>query len=428
MGSSSGTRSPAELSRLQRRTVGTLIGAQIFASIAISAGIAMGGLILEQATGSASIAGFSQAASTLGAALVAVPAASLALARGRRISLGVTYLTAAVGAAVVVAGSVLSAPALVIAGMLAFGAGQAGSLQTRFAGVDLAAASARGRTLSLLLFAVTIGGVLGPNLAGPAGRWAERIGLEPYAGPILVSAVLLLVAAAWVQVLLRPDPLLVASEVAAESGDARPGPRGRAVVSAKLPLRRSLEMIWRTARGRAGLLAVAGGHAAMVGVMVMTPVHIANEGHGIEVVGIIISGHVLGMYAFSPVMGWIADRYGAPVTVLLGAGILLAACTVSILAGGSAMVLLGVGLLLLGLGWSACLVGGSLLVTSVTDAAHAPSVQGASDLVMGLSAAAVAMLSGVVVELVSYAALAAVAAILVVPMVLAVIADRRSAA
>jgi predicted MFS family arabinose efflux permease len=91
-------------------------------------------------------------------------------------------------------------------------------------------------------------------------------------------------------------------------------------------------------------------------------------------------------------------------------------------------VLLGVGLFLLGLGWSACLVGGSLLVTSITDARHRPSVQGASDLVMGLSAAAVAMLSGLVVEFVSYAALAVVAAILVVPMVLAVIADRRSVA
>lgn len=378
----------------------------------------MGGLILEQATGSASVAGFSQAASTLGAALVAVPAASLALSHGRRTSLAATYLVAGAGAAVVVLGSLLASPALVIAGMLAFGAGQAASLQARFAGVDLATESARGRTLSLLLFAVTVGGVLGPNLAGPTGRWAQSLGLAPYAGPFLVSVALLLLAAAWVQILLRPDPLTVAAEIAV-------GPD--ASLPARLPIRQALAVIWSRSAGRAGLLAVAGAHAAMVGVMVMTPVHIAHAGHGIEIVGLIISAHVLGMYAFSPLMGLIADRYGARTTVLLGAGILLTACAVCIAAGDDAMVTLGAGLLLLGLGWSACIVGGSVLVTSITDVQHRPSVQGTSDLVMGLSAAGVAMLSGMVVEFVSYAALAGVAAILVVPMVLALIADRRNA-
>lgn len=378
----------------------------------------MGGLILAEATGSASAAGFAQAASTLGSAVVAVPAARLAVARGRRMSLSATYLLSGIGAAIVVMGSAWAVPALVVIGMLGFGAGQAASLQARFAGVDLATAATRGRTLSMLLFAVTVGGIVGPNLAGPTGRWASSMGLPPYAGPFFVSIGLLLLATIWIQVLLRPDPLLVAAEAS---------PSSESDLSTRPSVRQSLQVIWSSWAGRIGILAVAGAHAAMVSVMVMTPVHIDQEGHGIEVVGVIISGHVLGMYAFSPVMGAIADRYGPRVTVLLGAFTLLSACAVCILAGGDAMVMLGAGLFLLGLGWSACIVGGSLLVTSVTDERHRPAIQGASDLVMGLSATVVAVASGPIVEYASYAALAVVAAILVVPMLVTVVMERSAA-
>lgn len=412
------SRSLEEVAAIQRRTVWTLLGSQVLGSIAVTSGIAMGGLILAEATGSPAEAGFAQAASTLGSALVAVPAARLALSRGRRVSLASTYLVAALGAVVVVLGSALVQPLLIVAGMLAFGAGQAASLQARFAGVDLATPANRGRTLSTLLFAVTIGGIVGPNIARPAGRWVQSLGLEPYAGPFFVSIILLVLATVWVQLLLRPDPLRVAVEQAGERSTGLPN---------RLSVRQSTTLIWSSPSGRVGLLALAGAHAAMVSVMVMTPVHIDMHGHGLEVVGLIISGHVLGMYAFSPVMGVIADRYGPRVAVLLGALTLLVACAVCILAGEDGMVLLGVGLFLLGLGWSACIVGGSVLVTSSTDEAHRPSVQGTGDLVMGLSAAAIAMLSGVIVEELSYAALAAVAAVLVVPTIVALMAKRRSA-
>lgn len=411
------SRTLEEVAALQRRTVWGLLGAQALGSIAVTAGIAMGALILTH-TGSASVAGFSQAASTLGSAIVAVPAARLALRHGRRRSLAATYAFAALGAVVVVLGAALSSAVLVIAGMLAFGAGSAASLQARFAGLDMATPATRGRTLSILLFAVTIGGIVGPNLAKPTGGWAQAIGLIEYAGPFFVSIGLFLLAALWIQWRLRPDPLQVAEEQA--------GPRDSSL-PARLTVRESLRLMWSRPAGRTGILAVAGAHAAMVSVMVMTPVHIDEAGHGVEVVGLIISGHVLGMYAFSPVMGVIVDRYGAPATVLLGALVLLSSCAVCLLAGGDAMVMLGVGLFLLGLGWSACIVGGSVLITSVTDEWHRPSVQGASDLTMGLAAAALAVLSGPIVDYASYGALAIVAAVVVLPMLVALAVQRRSA-
>ncbi|GAB3299183.1 MFS transporter [Epidermidibacterium keratini] len=393
---------------VQRRTVRILLGSQALGSIAVTAGIAMGGLVMEYATGSQSAAGFAQAASTLGGALVAVPAARLAMRSGRRVSLAATYLVAALGAALVVLGTSASIAAFVLIGMFAFGAGTAASMQVRFAGVDLATPQHRGRTLSLLLFAVTIGGVIGPNLAGVTGGFARSLSLPEFAGPFFVSIVLFLACAVVVSIWLRPDPLVLARSRSTSA------PAGGAI---SLGTVNAVRTIWSKPGGRLGLLAVMGGHATMVAVMVMTPVQIAHAGHGLSVVGIVISGHVVGMYAFSPVMGWLADKRGPRATVGLGAAILLVACAVSGLAADDQPVLLGIGLFLLGLGWSACMVGGSLLVTLTADEHQRPAVQGSSDMLMGLSAAIFASASGLIVAQWGYGALCLIAAILVVPMV-----------
>ena len=127
-------RAGTDVGSVQRRTVRTLLGTQALGSIAVTAGIAMGGLVMEYATGSQSAAGFAQAASTLGGALVAVPAARLAMRSGRRISLAATYIVAALGAALVVLGTASEVAVLVLVGMFAFGAGTAASMQVRFAG------------------------------------------------------------------------------------------------------------------------------------------------------------------------------------------------------------------------------------------------------------------------------------------------------
>lgn len=404
-----------DVGSVQRRTVRTLLGTQALGSIAVTAGIAMGGLVMEYATGSQSAAGFAQAASTLGGALVAVPAARLAMRSGRRISLAATYIVAALGAALVALGTASEVAVLVLVGMFAFGAGTAASMQVRFAGVDLASAQHRGRTLSLLLFAVTIGGMIGPNLAGVTGGLARSLGLPEFAGPFFVSFVLFLGCVAVVSVWLRPDPLVLARSRSTSA------PAGGAI---SLGTVGAVRTIWTQPTGRVGLLAVMGAHATMVAVMVMTPVQIAHAGHGLRVVGIVISGHVVGMYAFSPVMGWLADKRGPRATVALGAAVLLVACAVSGLAADHQAVLLGIGLFLLGLGWSACMVGGSLLVNLTADEHQRPAVQGSSDMLMGLSAAIFASASGLIVAQWGYGALCLIAAILVLPMVGAMLTAR----
>jgi MFS family permease len=155
----------------------------------------------------------------------------------------------------------------------------------------------------------------------------------------------------------------------------------------------------------------------MVGVMAMTPVHIRSAGHDaahtLGIVGTVISFHVAGMYAFSPVVGWLADRFGRRPIVLAGFAVLLLACAVAGSAGHDS-ARLAAGLTLLGLGWSATMVAGSTLVSESVPPELRPSAQGLSDLTMGVAGAAAGAVSGVAVDAWGYPALTALAASLIV--------------
>ena len=67
------------------------------------------------------------------------------------------------------------------------------------------------------------------------------------------------------------------------------------------------------------------GHTVMVSVMVMTPLQMHHGGADLQLVGVVISVHVLGMYAFSPITGLLVDRLGPVLLVRVGAGLFAAA-------------------------------------------------------------------------------------------------------
>ena len=97
----------------------------------------------------------------------------------------------------------------------------------------------------------------------------------------------------------------------------------------------------------------------MVAIMIAAPLHMHHHGYGLGAVGIVISVHVLGMYALAPLSGYLADRFGS--RRVLVAGLLLAAGSAAALVG--VPHLTGAGLLVvlfvLGYGWNLSLVGGS---------------------------------------------------------------------
>ena len=390
---------------VQRRTLQTLFASQVLGGVGVASGIAAGGLLAEQVSGSTTLAGFAPTSSVLGAALVAVPLARLMARRGRRPGLVAGYLLGALGAAVTIVGASVASYPLLLLGLAAFGGATAAGLQARFAATDLAEPTRRGRALSIVVWATTLGIVLGPNLMEPGAWVADRMGMPRLAGPFVFAVAAFGLALGLLQVRLRPDPL-------------RLGPSGpdEEIAPERPSLCSTLRLIRAIPTAVLGLSAVAVGHTVMVAVMVMTPVHMYHGGATLRVIGLVISGHVAGMYALSPVMGWLVDRTGPVPVVVLGVGVLAGALALAGAAPSGHSTGLAVGLVLLGVGWSACLVAGSTLLTEAVPAADHPRVQGASDLVMGLCGAVGGAVSGVVVGTLGFGWLALGAAPLLVAL------------
>ncbi len=407
----------AEVSALQRRSVTTLAGSQVLGGVGVSAGVAVGSLLAADLSGSETWAGLGGTAQVLGGALCAIVVARVMAAKGRRLGLVVGYLLAIGGALLVVGGAVTGSFALFLLGSLLFGGAVAANSQARFAATDLSDDRRRARHLSIVVWATTIGAVAGPNLTGPGGELARRLGIPALAGPFAFSLVGFVLAVLVLHVALRPDPLLVAraghTDVD-EPGRTQGGPGS------------GLQAIRAHPRARLGVVVMALGHAVMASVMVMTPLHMRHGDAGLEVIGIVISGHIVGMYAFSPVTGWAVDRVGGRPVAGVGALVLLTSCALAAASEAGFSVLLASALFVLGLGWSCTLISGSTLLTEVLPLRQRPAAQGVADVAMGLAGGGGGALAGVIVGQWGYPALAVAAGVVAVLLgVLVVLAGGR---
>ena len=376
---------------IQNRSVATLSGAQMFGGIAVAGSVPAGALLAVSLTDSEAFAGLVQTAGVLGAAIFALPLARIALTRGRRPALASGYGLGAVGAILVIFGAVSKNVALVLFGSLFVGVASAASLQARYAATDLALPQHRARSLSYVVWAATIGAVLGPNLLNFSGSVGMSLGLPQLSGPYVVSAIALTLAVLILLVSLRPDPFQLATKL---RQDQEPGTK-----IAHPKLRDGIDHLRTRPRAVLGIGAISIGHVVMIMVMVMTPVHMAHVDVTLQLIGLVISVHVAGMYAFSPLVGMAVDRFGRVPMILAGAVILALSCVISGLAPADNVLVLGIGLFLLGLGWSFTLIAGSTLVTDSVEANERPSVQGLSDLSMNAAGA----LGGVAAGLIMWA-------------------------
>ena len=173
-----------------------------------------------------------------------------------------------------------------------------------------------------------------------------------------------------VAVRLRPDPLEVSGGLNSQQGVGVVAPR----------FREAFQTISRIRNARVALSAMVISQVTMVAVMTMTPVHLKMHGHE-DVSPYVISLHIAGMYAFSPLVGKFTDRRPKLLSISVGGVLLVLATALAALAGQEA-TLLWPSLWLLGIGWSFGLIGGtSLLVESVPETSRV-TVQGAADLTM----------------------------------------------
>ncbi|MFZ9043883.1 MAG: MFS transporter [Candidatus Nanopelagicaceae bacterium] len=384
---------------LQEKTVKVLATAQVLNGVGVAGTVAAGSLLVASITNSETLAGLAQTSSVLGAAALALPLARLTSRGGRRLALSVGLIAGVIGSLLAIFGGSRENLYLMLTGTFLVGAASAAGYQARFAAIDLATNEKRAKQLSFVVWGSTIGAVTGPNLMEPSGNLAESFGLPRLTGPYLISAVTLALAVLVIQLFLRPDPYLTAAK---DSGAATL-PRVKTKVA--------LKHIRSNARALFAIASIAIGHIAMVAVMVMTPVHMAHVDVTLTIIGLVISVHVLGMYAFSPLVGALTDRLGRLKVIQIGVAILLSSALISGFARADDAITLGIGLFLLGLGWSCTLIAGSALLTESVSPEFKSASQGASDLVMNLSGASGGAIAGVVIATLSYGWLCLLSAI-----------------
>ncbi|MFJ4871447.1 MFS transporter [Streptomyces sp. NPDC088757] len=400
------TASPATaagFSREQRRALTVLGIAQTLGGAGMAAGITVGALLAQDLLGSTGLAGLPAALYTVGAAFGAALLGRVSQRFGRRPGLALGNGIAALGSAGVVAGAAARWPVLLLAALLVYGAGTVTGLLARYTGADLAPPERRGRAAGTVLFAMTLGAVVGPNLIGPTGDLADTWGLPRLTGPFLLAAVAYTAAALVLVVWLRPD--LRPPAPPRGPGPTRTGAR-------------------RTVRPAPGVITGATvmiiAQLVMIAVMTMTPVHMADHGHTTQAVGLVIALHVGAMFLPSPLSGLLADRIGgrrvatAAGAVLLGAGLLAG------LAPPASTPLLACALVLLGVGWNLALLGGTAMLTDAAPAENRAAVQGLADVGTSVAGATGGMASGLVMGGTGYPVLAAAAGALALAVIPAV--------
>ena len=375
----------------RRRVLGALMTAQVMAGLANGIAYSMGSLLAADMAGTA-WGGIAATCTTLGAAAFALPLGRLVVSRGRRFSLSTGLLIGAVGAGCAMLAAQRSSLPLLIVGFVLLGSATAVNLQSRFAATEVSvSAVTRGRDLSLVVWATTAGAVAGPNLFEPSESLGAALGLAPHSGAYLITISAQLFAVAVLQVALRPDPATVHSG----AGTLNPQPEAEPTAPA-------------TSRpGPVSVVAtIAVAHFAMVTIMSITAVHMHEHGVALTLIGVTISLHVAGMYALAPLFGFTADRFGRLPTVVAGYTMIIGCCALLIIGDGEAVMVV-IALTLLGLGWSAALVGSSALLVDVVSAGMRVRAQGRSDLTMNIAAAVGGAVSGPVVAVSGMPVLAA---------------------
>lgn len=400
--------SESDRERLQRRSLRILLASQVLSGAGLAAGVTVGALLAEDMLGTTGLAGLPSALFTFGSAGAALTVGALSDRRGRRSGLVAGYAAGALGGVGVAVAAVLGSVPLLLVALLVYGAGTATNLQARYAGADLATPERRSTAISTILVGTTLGAVVGPNVVQPVGRLAADVGIPPLAGPFVLAALAYGLAASVLLVWLRPDPLLIARDLAALQAEA--DEQERQISGADAPAAQAVDH----AALRLGGVTMVVTQLVMVAVMTMTPVHMRDHGHGLGATGLVIALHIAAMFGPSPLTGRLADRYG-PRPIAAGGGVaMLGAGLLAATAPADSVALLAVALILLGLGWNLGLLAGTTLVAGAVPIDGRARVQGRLDVAVALAGATGGLASGFVVASTSYGTLAGVSGVLAV--------------
>jgi MFS family permease len=381
----------------RRRLQTSLIVGVGLGSTGYIAAITVATIVAKDLSGGSAFAGLPGAAIVLGSATASQLLSRFMVRHGRRAGLTLGYGIGAAGAVGAGVAVILGSFPLFLLSTVFMGCANASNQLSRYTAADMYDETKRATAIGLVVWGSTFGAVVGPNLVTVAGDAADLLSLPRLAGTYGVPIIFVTAAALLTFLSLRPDPANLAPVNASET------PGGGASV-AKIVAR---------PRVFAAIVALVAGQVVMVLVMTMTPLHMADHGHGLDAVGLVISGHTFGMFALSPLSGRLASRFGTPFVIAAGLAVLAFSSALAAVAPPDGGVILFVALFLLGWGWNLGFVAGSALLTEGLSVSERTRLQGVTDALIWSSAAAAALGSGVVVAVAGYTALGLLGAALI---------------
>ena len=247
----------------------------------------------------------------------------------RLAALSLTFFVGALGSVVLFYSLIIDSFILLMFGALVLGFGQSATLQSRYAASFVASKKFKATALSLAVWFSVFGSVFGPRLVSLYSDYFDELFNSELIVGYIVAMVGMLFASASVLTFTSSNSSL---RQPAETEEA-------------------IEKITETKKdGNILTLLLVLNHFTMVVIMSATPLHVQDIGETVELVGVIISYHTLGMFLLSPVLGSYVDKYGYKNFTYIGTGILFISCLTTFI--NSDPFSLKIGLYLLGLGWN----------------------------------------------------------------------------
>jgi hypothetical protein len=311
------------------KKISSLLLSVAFSSIGFIASITVTVLAAREVSSNPLFVGFPNAVGVGGAVIGTRMIYLISKSNSQLNALAFTFLIGAFGGAIMFYSLVLDSFLLLLLGAFILGIGQSATLQTRYAASFVAGANFKATALSLAVWFSVFGSVFGPRMVGSYSNYFENIfNSDLIVGYVIALVGMLFAAASLLTFTSKKSILRSPSDLENESSDQSSKRKNGNLLSLLLVLN----------------------HFTMVVIMSATPLHIQDTGETVQLVGIIISYHTLGMFLFSPILGNYVDKYGYKKFTYVGTVILFISCLITLI--NSEPTALKIGLYLLGLGWN----------------------------------------------------------------------------
>ncbi len=314
----------------ESRKISGLLLSVAFSSIGFIAAITVTVLAAREVSSNPLFLGFPNAVGVGGAFIGTQMFYKISKKYSRLAALSITFFIGAIGSVVLFYSLIIDSFTLLMIGALILGFGQSATLQSRYAASFIASKNFKATALSLAVWFSVFGSVFGPRLVSLYSEYFNELFNSELIVGYIVAMVGMLFASASVITFTSSNSLLRKPAETEEN---------------------NVQKLSNTKKdGNILTLLLVLNHFTMVVIMSATPLHVQDIGETVQLVGVIISYHTLGMFLLSPILGNYVDRYGYRRFTYIGTGILFISCLIAFINSGPTA--LKIGLYLLGLGWN----------------------------------------------------------------------------